>query len=172
MRSDAELLEAVAEGDRVAFDVLYARHAPWLQLRLARRCADTTLVEEALQDTFLTVWRKARSYAGEGEVGAWLWGIGIRQLVNRMRPRKSLAWHMLSGSERAVSAEDAALVAVEHGDLGGALQQLSPELRAVMQATVIDGLTTREAPRLLGIPSGTVKTRMMRARHQLREAIT
>ena len=89
-----------------------------------------------------------------------------------MRPRKTLAWHLLSRSDRVVSAEDAVLTAVEHGDLGGAIEQLSPELRAVLQATVVDGLTTREAARLLGIPSGTVKTRMMRARHQLREAIT
>ena len=71
-----------------------------------------------------------------------------------------------------MSAEDAALVGVEHGDLAGALETLSPELRAVVQATVLDGLSTREAGRLLGIPSGTVKTRMLRARHQLREALT
>ena len=70
-----------------------------------------------------------------------------------------------------VSAEDAVLVGVEHGDLAGALNRLSPELRAVVQATVLDGLTTKEAGRLLGIPSGTVKTRMMRARAELRGAL-
>jgi len=70
------------------------------------------------------------------------------------------------------SAEDAVLVGIEHGDLHGALTALSPELRAVVQATVLDGLTTREAARLLGIPSGTVKTRMRRARVQLRGALT
>ena len=66
------------------------------------------------------------------------------------------------------SAEDRVLVGVEYGDLGGALQRLSPELRAVVEATVLDGLTTKEAGQLLGIPAGTVKTRMMRARAQLR----
>ena len=60
------------------------------------------------------------------------------------------------------------LLGVTHGDLAGALNRLSPELRTVVQATVLDGLTTREAGRLLGIPAGTVKTRMMRARIQLR----
>jgi RNA polymerase sigma-70 factor, ECF subfamily len=58
---------------------------------------------------------------------------------------------------------------VEHGDLGTALARLSPELRAVIQATVLDGLTVQEASRLLGIPAGTVKTRAMRAKAQLRE---
>ncbi len=60
---------------------------------------------------------------------------------------------------------------MEHGDLGRALDALSPELRAVVQATILDGLTTREAARLLGVPTGTVKTRAMRARAQLREAL-
>ena len=59
----------------------------------------------------------------------------------------------------------------ETSGLAGALNRLSPELRAVLEATVLDGLTTREAARLLGIPQGTVKTRLMRAREQLREEL-
>lgn len=170
--SDGDLVAAIAEGDRRAFDELYARHFGWLHLRLCRRCADPTLVEEAIQDTFLTVWNKAGSYRGQGDVGAWVWGIGIRKLLNRMRRRKTPAWHLLVQSDRIVSAEETALLGTEHGDLGGAIDRLSPELRAVVQATMIDGLTTREAARVLGVPSGTVKTRMMRARQQLREALT
>ncbi len=171
-RDDNELLAAIADADREAFDELYDRHFSWLHLRLTRRCADPALVEEAIQDTFLTVWKKARSYRGGGDVGAWVWGIGIRQLLNRMRRRKTPAWHLLVQSERLVSAEDTVLLGTEHGDLAGALDRLSPELRAVVQATVVDGLTMREASEVLGVPSGTVKTRMMRARQQLREALT
>ena len=63
------------------------------------------------------------------------------------------------------------LLGVEYGDLAGALNRLSPELRAVLQATALDGLTMREAGRLLGIPTGTVKTRLMRARVELREVL-
>ncbi len=125
-----------------------------------------------MQDTFVTVWRKPGSFAGRGDVGAWVWGIGIRQLLNRTRQRRKPLDYLLAGSDRVVSAEDSVLLGVEHGDLGGAIDRLSPELRAVVQATLLDGLTTREAAHLLGIPSGTVKTRMMRARQQLREAVT
>jgi RNA polymerase sigma-70 factor (ECF subfamily) len=64
------------------------------------------------------------------------------------------------------------LLGVEYGDLARAINELSPELRAVVEATVLDGLTTREASRVLGIPTGTVKTRMSRARVQMREALT
>ena len=66
------------------------------------------------------------------------------------------------------SAEDQLLVAVEYGDVGAAMRSLSPELRTVIQATVIDGLTTKEAARLLGLPQGTVKSRVRAAKSQLR----
>ena len=52
------------------------------------------------------------------------------------------------------------------------LRRLSPELLAVVQATILDGLTVREASRLLGLPTGTVKTRLMRAKRILREQLT
>ena len=173
-RSDGALLALMADGDRAALRELYDRHAPWLVVRLSRRCADPGLVDEAVQDTFLAVWRSPKSYRGDGEVAAWMWGIGIRRLIDRMRrtgrPR-TVGFHA-EPSDVVVSAEDQVLVGVEYGDLAAALDGLSPDLRAVVQATVLDGLTTREAGRLLGIPAGTVKTRMMRAKPLLREALT
>ena len=73
--SDEALLRAVADGDRAALRALYERHAPWLTLRLARRCADPDVVDDAVQDTFVAVWRGASRYDGQGAVGAWIWGI-------------------------------------------------------------------------------------------------
>ncbi len=125
-----------------------------------------------MQDVFVVVWRSAGKYRGSGDVAAWLWGIAIHRLLQRLRPRRPLL-DRLRG-QRLVeqhSAEEQVLLGVEHGDLAGALARLSPELRAVVQATVLDGLTTNEAASLLGIPSGTVKTRMMRAKRELREAL-
>jgi RNA polymerase sigma-70 factor (ECF subfamily) len=170
--SDAALLVAVADGDRRALEVLYRRHAPWVAARLRRRCADLGTVDEVLQDTFVAVWRGAGRYDGRGAVGAWLWGIAIRRLVDAVRrsPRPAEALLDVPDAVDLVgSAEEQVLLGIEHGELGPALDRLSPELRAVVRATVVDGLTTREAGRLLGIPAGTVKTRMMRARAQLRE---
>ncbi|HMQ25277.1 MAG TPA: RNA polymerase sigma factor [Acidimicrobiales bacterium] len=171
--TDADLLAAVRDGDRAALEVLYRRHAPWLTLRLSHRCGDADVVDEALQDTFVTVWRKAGSWTGEGDVGAWIWGVAIRTLMARLRPRAPLTARLAGRrSEPIASAEDLVLTHLQHGELGPALDGLSPELRAVVQATVLDGLTTREAARLLGLPPGTVKTRMRRAREELRAALT
>ena len=170
--SDASLVSATAMGDRLALEQLYARHAPWLLLRLRRRCADPALVDEVVQDTFFAVWRGAKAYSGSGEVAAWIWGIGIRRLVDALRRRPAAALDLAQLPEVALeSAEERVLLGIEYGDLGSALNHLSPELRAVVQATVLDGLTTREAGRLLGIPAGTVKTRMMRARAALRQEL-
>ncbi len=169
--SDAELVAALRESDRGALRELFVRHEPWLAARLSRRCADRAIVDEAIQDTFVAVWRKP-SWRGDGEVAAWLWGIAIRSLLHHLRPRANVIERLsrLRGGD-AVSAEEQVLARVEYSDVGVALHRLSPELRAVVQATVIDGLTTREAATLLGIPSGTVKSRMSRARTELREAL-
>ncbi|MFS8199188.1 RNA polymerase sigma factor [Streptomyces sp. CWNU-52B] len=175
-RSDGDLLRAIAaDGDRHAFEELYRRYAPWLGARLRGRCSDAGTVDDVVQETFLAVWRGSARYRSEGDVAGWLWRIGSRRLIDalrgdgaRGRMRQALA--RLRHREEA-SAEERVLAGVEHGDLAGALVRLSPELRSVLQATVIDGLTTREAAVLLGIPPGTVKTRALRARKQLREEL-
>lgn len=172
-RDDRALLDAVADGDREALRELYEHHTPWLLMRLSRRCGDPGLVEEAVQDTFLAVWRRPDSYRGRGDVAAWIWGIAIRRLIDLLR-RQEVRERITvpEAVDLGRPVEDAALSGLEHGDFAGALAQLSPELRAVLEATVLDGLTTREASTLLGIPVGTVKTRAMRARAQLREALS
>ena len=171
------LLRAIRAGDEQALGALYDRHAGWLLARLQRRCAAPDLVDLALQDTFLTVWRRAAAYRGEGEVTAFLWGIAIRRLLDEMRSngRADRARAVIRDSvvgQLVSSAEDEVLLGVEHGRLGDALGRLSPELRAAMEATVLDGLTCAEAGRLLGVPAGTIKSRCHRARIELRKALT
>jgi RNA polymerase sigma-70 factor (ECF subfamily) len=173
--SDSELLALVARGEEPALRELVERHSAWLLLRLRRRTPDEDLALEALHDTFVAVWRSPRSFRGDGDVGAWLWGIAIRQLISRLRKRAAplpVAAQVISALSPAVrSAEDELLVAFEHGSVGDALGTLSSELRQALQATVLDGLSTREAAHLLGIPQGTVKSRVRIAKTRLREQL-
>jgi RNA polymerase sigma-70 factor (ECF subfamily) len=172
-RDDAALLRAVARADEDALAALYDRHAGWLTVRMTRRCAIPDVVDHAVQDTFLAVWRDAGGYRGSGDVAAYIWGIGVRRLIDAIRreqgARRSLP--LLAEPEVVVSAEDQVLVGIEHGRLGPALAGLSPELRAAIEATVLDGLTCAEAAVLLGVPEGTVKSRCHRARVALRTAL-
>lgn len=170
--TDAALLRAVADEDSAAMASLYDRHAGWLHTRLTRRCGDPEVVREVLQDTFVTVWRAAASYRG-AEAGGWLWTIAARRLVDarRVQERTERVEYAAPEPSSVPSAEERVLAGLEYGDVGTALDRISPELREVLRATVVDGLTTRETARLLGIPEGTVKTRAMRARAELRAAL-
>lgn len=172
---DQALVARVAAGDRVALEMLYRRHAAWLTARLQSRCGDPDLTDIAIQDTFLAVWKSARKYRGDGDVAAWLWGIAIRRLIDQLRKTRAtpidptvIARH----ADDVTRFEDEVFADGAHGDIGDAMGALPSELRAVLVATAIDGLSTREAARLLGVPQGTVKTRLMRARHALQEALS
>jgi RNA polymerase sigma-70 factor (ECF subfamily) len=175
--TDAALVAAVADGDVGALQELYSRHGAWLHARLLRRCNDSDVVVEVVQDTFVALWKDARRFRHEGEVGAWLWGIAFRRMVSRLRARKDVVlvpdWDVSPAPHQVLpSAEDEVLLGVEYGDLAAALRRLSPEFRSVVQAVVLDGLTTKEAGRLLGVRQNTVKTRLHRAKAQLRSALT
>ena len=82
---DVELVRRIGSGDRQALATLYDRHVGWLTVRLERRCGRSELVDTAVQDTFLAVWKQAAKYEPTGEVGAWIWTIGLRRLIDQMR---------------------------------------------------------------------------------------
>ena len=170
--SDEQLVRRIARGDRDAFDELYRRTAPWLALRLRRRCADPDVVAEVMQEAYTAVWRASASFAGGGSAAGWLWTIAARRLVDVFRRRGHGELVVASVPEGpAPSAEEEALHGELDGRLAAELGRLSPELCDVLQAMVLDGLSVRETSVLLGIPEGTVKTRARRARIALREAL-
>jgi RNA polymerase sigma factor (sigma-70 family) len=103
-----------------------------------------------------------------------LWGIAIRRLISRLRGRRDVVIGVGSESVQdslVPGAEEQVLLSIEYGDAGSALAQLAPQLRAVIQAVVLDGLTTKEAARLLQMPESSVKSRLSRAKVQLRAAL-
>ncbi|MHC0432296.1 RNA polymerase sigma factor [Streptomyces sp. O3] len=172
---EPDLVAAVADGDRLAFEALYRRYAPWLIARLQYRCADAAQLDDVVQETFLAVWRRCADgrQPEVRDIAGWLWRIASRRLVDASRSgggqeRLHLALRRLRGRPEP-SVEEQVLSEVGYGDLSDALARLSPDLRAVVQATVLDGLSTNEAAARLRIPPGTVKTRAMRARKRLRE---
>ncbi|MFI9580491.1 RNA polymerase sigma factor [Streptomyces sp. NPDC052236] len=173
---EERLVQLVARGDRVAFEELYRRTSPWMAVRLRRRCADEQIVAEVMQETYLAVWRAAGAFAGAAAGGTavgWLWTIAARRLVDAFRRRAHHAEPPPAAASRPVApaAEEEALAETVGGDVGDALRRLAPELRQVLQAMVLDGLSVRETAVLLRLPEGTVKTRARRARIAMREAL-
>jgi len=166
--SDAELLSLVAAHDARALRVFHDRHAPWLLARLRHRCSNDDVVFDALQDTFVAVWRNADSWRGEGEPAAWLWGIASRRLIGVERGRTRWAPASVDDPVDAADLGDSMGQSVDRSVLDDALGTLPTDLRDVVMATYVDGLTIVETGRLLDLPDGTVKTRLMRARRRLR----
>jgi RNA polymerase sigma factor (sigma-70 family) len=172
--ADDALVRAVAGGDRRALELLYRRHAPWLAGRLAARTSSRDLAEEALQDTFVAVWRSARSYHGTGEVPAWVWGIARRRLASLARRQRPGILSLDVVAERADSAatpEEAALGRDASTRIRLAISHLPAEQRAAITAVVYDGKSIQAAAQAAAVPEGTLKSRLHRARLHLRKEL-
>jgi RNA polymerase sigma-70 factor, ECF subfamily len=172
--ADDELVRAVAAGDRGALELLYRRHAPWLAGRLAARTSSRDLAEEALQDTFLDAWRGARTYHGTGGVPAWLWGIARRRLASlaRRQPHGSLS--LDAAGERvdpATGPEEVALGQDASVRIRAAVAHLPDEQRAAITAVVYQGQTIQQAALTARVAEGTIKSRLHRARLQIRREL-
>jgi RNA polymerase sigma factor (sigma-70 family) len=174
---EEELVRRTATGDRRAFDELYRRTSPWLAVRLRRRCADDDVVADVLQETYLAVWRSAGGFAGSAASGSavgWMWTIAANRLIDafRRRARHAQVPAVALAETVAPAAEDEVMAGRVGQELEQALLVLPSELRQVLRAMVLDGLSVRETSLLLSVPEGTVKSRARRARIALREALS
>ncbi len=159
----------MAAGDRVALERLYRRHAPWIAGRLSTLTSSRDLAEETLQDTFLSAWRGAPHYRGEGPVGAWLWGIARRRLVSLARRRPGAL-----PAEREIEPPGPEEIVISHEDAAHvrlAVARLPVDQRAAIQAVVFEGRSVAEAAASLGVAEGTIKSRLHRARLRIREEL-
>lgn len=165
---DERLIAAVGAGDHMALKELFEYHAPWVALRL-RRVLPAHAVEDVLQETFIAVWRGAGNYGGRGDVGGWIWGIARRQAAMWLRKNG----RPVPESDPA-QPEDPANVATIRADLEQALDTLGPEdheHRRLARLIFIEDRPVAEVASVLGIPAGTVKSRVYRIRRLLRQAL-
>ena len=159
--SDGELIQRAATGDRSAFEDLYRRYArPVFGLAL-RRLGDRGRAEDALQETFVSIWRSAATYKPERGPGApWLYGVARKVLANQRRAARRRA------GELSLPVEDVAVVASD-GRLRDALAQLGPRDREVLALVAWEGLALREAAVVLGCSPVACRVRFHRAKRRL-----
>lgn len=168
MMGDEHLIRAVSEGDHRALRELFGRHAPWVASRL-RRSMPAHAVEDTLQESFIAVWRGAKGYRADSVPGAWIWGIARRQAA---------LWARKNGRPEPVlepaATEDPATTAASSTDLQRALDTLGPEgdeQRELARLILIEDRPVADAASVLGIPQGTVKSRMYKIRRLLRASL-
>ena len=170
--SDAALLTHVAAGDGPAFDDLYRRFAPVAAVLALDILRDPALVEDALQEAFLAVWRRAPTYdPARGSVRSWLLTIVRHRAIDDYRRRHADRWVNVVALAATSDGTDTHALACQHADirrLRAALRHLPPTQRAAHALANAAGCTHPQIARAQGVPLGTVKGRLrlgLRALH-------
>jgi len=175
---DDELIARIAsgDGDDTALRELFSRHAPWLAARL-RTALPPSDVEDVLQETFLAVWKGARTYQPRGAAGGWLWVIARNQaamLVRKRGPASEPLSYGEAAGEFVAHVQDPAEAVLVRADLDAATVALGPRggpEREVWRLLYEEDRSVAEVAELMGVPEGTVKSRAHRARRLLRSAL-
>lgn len=172
----AEFLQRIAErGDVEAFQKLFQAYAPRVKSYMMRQGADPNTAEDLAQETLLTVWRKARLYSGDkGSATTWIFTIARNLRIDRLR-RESTWVELPDGHDQEASPDalpDELLSEQERkARVQRALGDLPPDQHEVVVLSYIEGLSHSEIAEKLGLPLGTVKSRMRLAYLKVREAV-
>jgi RNA polymerase sigma factor (sigma-70 family) len=170
---DAELIERITAGDVRAFETLYRAYHPRVTRFLSLLTPRTPIVEEALNDTMLAVWRRAHTYNGQSKVSTWIFAIAYRTACKALRaqdlPVEDPADEPASeaaGPERQSAARES------QAALRRALAALTHEQRHVIVLTYFHELPYADIAQIMDCPVDTVKTRMFHGRRRLRALLT
>jgi RNA polymerase sigma-70 factor (ECF subfamily) len=172
--SDEVLITRIASGDRLAMQVLFARHHVKVYRFVLRLVRNESTAEDLISDVFLDVWRQAGKFEGRSQVSTWLLAIARFKALSalRKRPDEEL------DDEAANAIEDPSddpETALEKKDKGNVLRQclsgLSAEHREVIDLVYYHEKSVEEVALIVGIPENTVKTRMFYARKKLAELL-
>lgn len=164
---DAELLAKAHQGDQTAFRQLVDRHSRYLYGIAHSLTGNAADAEDVVQETLIGALNA--TFRGESKVRTWLVGILVRR-AGMLRRSKRRYPGPLSPEGEARSAEPPRTGAVDAKiDLSAMLQKLSPEHRQVIVLREIEGMTYEEMAQAIGVPRGTVESRLHRAREELRQ---
>jgi RNA polymerase sigma factor (sigma-70 family) len=173
-RSDEQVLEAVGRGDDDALGVLYDRFgrvAYGLAYRILR---DKALAEDAVQEAFLAVWRSADAYKRErAKPSTWILTVVHRRAVDLVRREELRRGEPLEAApEPAVGpADEEASLRDRRAAVQSALKELPGDQREALELAYYGGLTQSELAERLGVPLGTIKSRMFAGLGRLRELL-
>jgi len=172
-RTDAELLELIAGGDRNAFEELHRRYARSVLGIALRRLGDRGRAEDVTQDTFASVWRSASRYDPErGQAASWLYTVARNAIVDglRRRPPPTVANPPDVAAGDPGPAEEAETEWVSWS-VHRAVESLPDHERSLVELAYWSGLSQSEIAEYVGLPLGTVKTRTRAALRRLADEL-
>jgi RNA polymerase sigma factor (sigma-70 family) len=175
---DGQLVQLVAEKDADALKVLYERYGK-VAYSLARRIlTDEVLAQDVVQEVFLSLWRDARRFdAGRGTLATYLLSMTHHRAVDVVRREENLRRRRTSDEVLELQpdpnpgVEAEAEAAERRSEVRAALAQLPSAQREALALAYFGGYTQREVATLVGVPLGTVKTRMAAGMRKLKQAL-
>ncbi|WP_429499447.1 sigma-70 family RNA polymerase sigma factor [Robbsia andropogonis] len=165
--NESSLLDQVGRGDASALARLYRLYVRRITRFLNRLTWKTEVINEIINDTFMVVWNKAKSFRGDSSVATWITGIAYRCALRSLRYQSRSEFELLDTDTMMSYEPDYELSDL----LKKALDLLPEDQRLAMTLAYILGHTVEEISQILGCPATTVKARMHRARNKLRETL-
>ena len=172
--SDEMLIVRIAGGDRLAMQTLFARHRTAIYRWLLRLVGNEATAEDLLSEVFLDVWRQADRFQARSSVSTWLMAIARFKALSARRVRKDAELDETIEATVADPAGDPEVMLEKKSRdalVRKAVTTLSPEHREVIDLVYYHEKSVDECAQILGVPSGTVKTRMFYARRKLAEMV-
>ena len=179
MTQEQQWIAAAQKGDHAAFEQLLLQYQQKIYHLALRTCGDPHDAEEATQEAFLAAWKNLPAFRGESSFSTWLYRLTVNACNDLFRKNKASTLQVpLEDEESALQVPDHAPGPEEQVQrqetrqaVQDALQQLSPEHRQVLLLRELQQLSYDEIARVLDMDLGTVKSRIHRARNQLREIL-
>jgi len=172
--SDEVLIARIAGGDRLAMQVLFARHHVRVYRFVLRLVRNDATAEDLISEVFLDIWRQAGKFEGRSQVSTWMLSIARFKALSvlRKRPEEELDEET---AERIEDHADDPETTLAKKDKGALLRQcltaLSAEHREIIDLVYYHEKSVEEVAGIVGIPEATVKTRMFYARKKLSELL-
>lgn len=168
MQNDSVLIQQLKAKDEQALSLLYDKYSGAIYSIIIKIVKDEGKAQNLLQDTFMTVWKKAESYdANKGRFYTWVYRIAKNKALNVLRKTDPL----IQTDDFSVynHKEDAISIDSEHTELKGAITKLDAHHKEAIELVYFKGLTHREAHQEMNVPLGTFKSYVRQALKQLRD---
>jgi RNA polymerase sigma-70 factor (ECF subfamily) len=172
--SDEVLIARIAGGDRLAMQVLFARHQVRVYRFVLRLVRNEATAEDLISEVFLDVWRQAGKFEGRSAVSTWMLSIARFKALSALRrkPEQELDEETAEQIEDHADTPETALAKKDKAAvLRQALSKLSADLREIVDLVYYHEKSVEEVAEIVGIPEATVKTRMFYARKKLSEIL-
>jgi RNA polymerase sigma-70 factor (ECF subfamily) len=181
--TDQLVIERVRSGDPDAFSILVDRYQDRIHSVVLNYVNNRDDAMDIVQDTFLKAYQKLKTFDSASGFYTWLYRVAINTSIDHLRKKRARGVESLDDDKYAqvgfepvstdpsVDPERVAIRSEQAAMLRKAVSALSHKLRAVAVLHDVEGLSQEEVAQILGIPTGTVKSRVSRARSELRYAL-